>query len=186
MDRFNKRQMKTKHGDRHGARWSITGFVVATAMFVAVPGLAADWLAPAADQTVTAPWVKDIAFQLERDAYRSIFMNALGTPPQTVAVRYLSNAAQALEAGNTPLAQSYVDRTIAIFDDGVQRGYYSGPDVEPIKKMIRARADAAIKGESLVTPIQSDSRWTGYTHKNKLGLTNDLTRMASEHPTAEK
>jgi hypothetical protein len=67
-------------------------------------------------------------------------------------VRYLNNAAQALQAGNKPLAQSYVDRTIGIFEAGVMRGYSSRSDVEPIKKLILERAEAAIKGEKM--PLQ--------------------------------
>ena len=186
MDRFNPRQVDTSHRFRQGVGWSMAGFVAAAAIFIAAPGSAADWLAPAADQIVTAPWVKDIAAQLEQDVYRDVLMNALGNSPQAEVVRYLNNAAQALQAGNRPLAQSYLNRTIAIFDNGVQRGYYSRADVEPIKNMIRTRAKAAIKGEMVTTAIQSDDRWTGYTHDKPLGLTNDETRMTSEHPEVKK
>lgn len=186
MDRFNVRQMNANHRSRQGVGYSLAGLGVAAAIFIATPSPAADWLAPAADQTVTASWVKDIAAQLEQAAYRDVFMNALGNSPQAVVVRYLNNAAQALQAGNRPLAQSYLDRTIAIFDNGVQRGYYSRADVEPIKNMIRIRAKAAIKGETVATAIQSDDRWTGYTQDKPLGLTNEETRMTSEHPEAKK
>jgi hypothetical protein len=186
MDRFNMRQAETNQRPR-GVVKNVAGFVVAAAFFFATPGLAADWLAPAADQDVTAPWVNDITSQLEKDPYRDIFMNALGNSPQAVVVRYLNNAAQALQAGNKPLAQSYVDRTIDIFDNGVRRGYYSQTDVEPIKKLIRTSAEAAIKGETKkVMGTEAPDRWTGYTHEKSLGLTNDVSRMESEHPKAKK
>jgi hypothetical protein len=186
MERFNMRRAEMDQRLRGGVK-KIAGFVVAAALLFATPGLAADWLAPAADQDVTAPWVNDITSQLEKDAYRDVFMNALGNSPQAVVVRYLNNAAQALQAGNKPLAQSYVDRTIDIFDKGVRQDYYSQADVEPIKKLIRTRAEAAIKGEAkMVTGTQPADRWTGYTHDKSLGLTNDVSRMTSEHPEAKK
>jgi len=186
MERINMRQAETNQRLR-GRVKNVVGFVIAATLLFATPGLAADWLAPAADQDVTAPWVNDITSQLEKDPYRGVFMNALGNSPQAVVVRYLNNAAQALQAGNKPLAQSYVDRTIDIFDNGVQRGYYSQTDVEPIKKLIRTRAEAAIKGETRkVMGTEAADRWTGYTHEKSLGLTNDVSRMASRHPEAKK
>ena len=186
MERFNTRQEERDQRLRGGVK-NIAGFAVAAALFLATPGLAADWLAPAADQDVTAPWVNDITAQLNEEPYRDVFVNALGNSPQAAIVRYLNNAAQALQAGNKPLAQSYVDRTIDIFDNGVRRGYYSQTDVEPIKKLIRTRAEAAIKGETKkVMGTETADRWTGYTHEKSLGLTNDVSRMASRHPKAGK
>lgn len=186
MERFDLRQAIANQRHRGGTGRKAAGLVIAIALMSAAPGSAADWLAPAADQTVTAPWVNDIAAQLEGDAYRNVFMNAMGNSPQSAAVRYLNSASQALDVGNKPLAQSYVDRTIAIFDEGVLRGYYSRTDVEPIKTMIRTRAEAAIKGEPQNMASESANRWTGYTHDKPLGLTNESTRMASAHPAARK
>ena len=151
-------------------------------MLFANPGVAADWLAPAADQTVTASWVNDIITQFNQEPYRGVFLNALGSTPQSAIVRYLNNAAEALQAGNKPLAQSFVDRAIGIFDMGVQRGYYSQADVEPIKMLIRSKAEAAMKGEETATGAQASDRWTGYTHKKTLGLTDDPSRTVREHP----
>jgi hypothetical protein len=162
------------------------GFVLAAAFLFVVPGmiLAADWLAPAADQTVTAPWVKDIAAQLTKDPYRDVFVNAPGEPPHPAVIRYLNGAAQAIQAGNKLLAQSYVDRTLAIFDNGVRRGYYTQADVEPIKKIIRAGAETALKGEEIATAVQEEERWAGYTEQKPLGLVNEDDRMKAQHPVS--
>ncbi len=158
--------------------------LVATVLTLPGFGLAAGWLAPASDQAVTAPWVKDITAQLEREPYGGMFVNAPGEPPHPAVVRYLNNAAQALQAGNKLLAQSYVDRTIGIFDSGVLRGYYSRSEVEPIKKLIRDRADAAMRGEKMPVARQQE-RWTGYTHQEPLGLAGESGRMKSEQPAAQ-
>lgn len=154
-----------------GARRNRAGLIFIAALTFTTPGfgLAADWLAPASDQAVTAPWVKDIAAQLEREPYRDVLVNAPGEPPHPAVVRYLNNAAQALQAGNKLLAQSYVDRTIRIFESGVLRGYYSRSEVEPIKKLIRDRAEAAMKGEKIPVALEQE-RWTGYTEQETLGL----------------
>ncbi|WP_455378769.1 hypothetical protein [Petrachloros mirabilis] len=127
------------------ARWSALGCVVAVLLF-ASPAFAADWLAPAADQTVTASWVKNVTAKLNEEPYRDVFANSMGEPPHSAIVRYLNAAANAIEAGNKPLAESYIDRTIAIFDNGVRRGYYLREDVEPIKKFICSAAESAMKG----------------------------------------
>ncbi len=165
------RQHRLTADSRGGARRNRAGLAFIVALTVIVPGfgLAADWLAPASDQAVTAPWVKAIAAKLEREPYRDVLTNASGEPPHPAVVRYLNNAAQALQAGNKLLAQSYVDRTIGIFESGVQRGYYSRSDVEPIKKLIRERAEAAMKGEKMTT-AQEQERWTGYTPQEPLGV----------------
>jgi hypothetical protein len=156
------------------------------AVAIPVPSLAAGWLAPGADQTVTAPWVKEIMTRLGEDPYRDVFVNALSEPPHSAIVRYLNGAAGALTAGNKPLARSYVDLTIGIFDNGVRRGYYSRGDAEAIKKMIQTSADAAMKGEQVASTVQADDRWTGYTQQKRLGLVNESSRTTSEHPAAEK
>ena len=170
-----------------GTRWNRAGlaFIVTLAFSAPGFGLAADWLAPASDQAVTAPWVKDIAAQLERDPYREVFTNAPGEPPHPVVVRYLNNAAQALQAGNKVLAQSYVDRTMGIFESGVKRGYYNRSDIEPIMNLIRERAEAAIKGGKIPVALEEPERWTGYTHQESLGLAGESDRIKTEHPVAK-
>jgi hypothetical protein len=136
---------------------------------IPVPGLAAGWLAPGADQTVRAPWVKDILTRLGEEPYRDAFVNASSEPPHSAIVRYLNGAAEALTTGNQPLAQSYVDLTIGIFDNGVKRGYYSRADAEAIKKMIQTRADAAMKGEQVASTVQADDRWTATRSRSDWG-----------------
>lgn len=165
------------------ARWSLLGFAAA-ALLIASPALAADWLAPAADQTVTATWVKDVTNKLGEEPYRNVLASSMGEPPHSAIVRYLNNAAQAIEAGNKPLAESYVDMTLDIFDRGVRRGYYLRSDVEPIKKMIRTAADAAMKGEKVAAIVEEEERWQGYTEHKKLGLVNEEgNRMELPHRT---
>lgn len=160
-------------------------FMVALAFTAPGVSLAADWLAPASDQAVTAPWVKDIAAQLESEPYRDVLANASGEPPHPVVVRYLNNAAQALQGGNKLLAQSYVDRTIGIFESGVQRGYYNRSDIEPIKNLIRERAKAAMKGEKIPVALEQPERWTGYTHQEPLGLAAESGQMNTQYPVAK-
>lgn len=187
MDRFNRLHSTATRRKKDGWRWPLSGLALATVLLFGVPNavLAADWLAPGSDQTMTSPWVKDLTVKLEQDQYRNVWMNALGNSPQAVIVRYLNNADQALRAGNKPLAQSYVDRTIELFENGVNRGYYSRSDVEPLVKLIRTSADAAMKGGPVAATAQEFDRWTGYTHNKPLGLTNEDSRVALEHPNAK-
>ncbi len=168
---IRSRQHRRTEGSRGKARKILAGlaFIVALAVIAPGFGLAADWLAPASDQAVTAPWVRHIAAQLEEEPYRDVLANASGEPPHPAVVRYLNSAAQALQAGNKLLAQSYVDRTIGIFESGVQRGYYGRSEVELIKQLIRERAEAAMKGEKMTTAKEQE-RWTGYTLQEPLGL----------------
>jgi len=181
MDRCHERHAVRHQRPRDGIGKNMAATVVVALFVLATPGWGADWLAPAADQKVRAPWVDDIVVQLRQDPYRHVFMNALGNSPEAVIVRYLNHAALALETGDKSLAQSYVDRTITMFDTGVRRGYYSPTDVELITKLIRARADAAIKGEKPAAGAQIETRWTGYTHKEPLGLTQEGSRIGLEH-----
>jgi hypothetical protein len=161
--------------------WAVMTSIFLTVLAAAGFGMAAGWLAPASDQTVTAPWVKDIAAQLEREPYRDVLVNAPGEPPNPVVVRYLNSAARALQAGNKLLAQSYIDRTIGIFDSGVLRGHYSRSDVDPIKKLIRERGEGAMSGEEVSVALEQ-KRWTGYTNQEPLGLAGESARMKREHP----
>lgn len=173
---------RERGGIRHPehARWSVLGCVVAVLLF-AGPGFAADWLAPAADQTVTAPWVKNVTAKLNEEPYRGVFANSMGEPPHSAIVRYLNGAADAIQAGNKPLAESYVDRTIAIFDNGVRKGNYMRAEVEPIKQLIRSAAESAMKGGQVAAAVEDEERWAGYTQHKPLGLANEDDRMKSGH-----
>jgi len=184
--RFNRHQPTADPNWR--TRWSRAGLAIVVMVFVA-PGfaLAANWLAPASGQKVTAPWVKDIAVQLEQEPYRDVLASALAEPPHPAVVRYLNHAAQALQTGNKPLAQSYVDQTIGMFELGVLRGYYSRPDIKPIQKLIRERAEAAMRGEK-VSMAQEQERWTGYTQRDVGGLLNSEAKppMQRNHPSTKQ
>jgi hypothetical protein len=89
-------------------------------------------------------------------------------------VRYLNGASQAIKAGNKQLAQSYLDRALAVFDDGQRRGHYGRADAEMIKNLIRVRTEAAMKGEQVAKAAHDDERWSGYTEHKPLGLTNEV------------
>lgn len=182
--------MRTRYPEttigRHHGFTGLSGIVAAGLTAVgllaaAAPSQAADWLAPSSEQTVTADWVEDIAHQLRQEPYNRVFINALGNTPQAHVIRQLNGAAAALKNGNKTLAEDYVRRTLAIFDDGVRRGWYSAADVEPIKAMIQKRAEAAVKGETVTTSATSD-RWAGYTQQKPLGLTDDAARITREFP----
>ncbi|MBX3335420.1 MAG: hypothetical protein KF876_14935 [Nitrospira sp.] len=183
---IRSRQHRRTEDSRGKTKRTLAGlaFIVALAVIPPGFGLAADWLAPASDQAVTAPWVKDIAAQLKEEPYRDVLANSLGEPPNPAVVRYLNNAAQAMQSSKNLLAQSYIDRALGVFDSGVQRGYYSRSDVEPVKQLIRGKAEAAMKGEKM-TAAEEQERWTGYTEQESLGLAGETDRMQREHPPAK-
>lgn len=164
---------------------TMVGWAVMGALLNVAPTRAAEWLAPAADQAVTAAWVTDITTQLNQEPYRQVFLSAPGFSPQAAIVRYLNSAAAAVQARKTALAQSYVDRVIGLFDAGVQRGYFAPGEVEPIKNLIRSHAASAIKGEHTETDTKAGVRWTGYTHQESLGLAEGPSRSVREHPKTQ-
>ncbi|MDR4470774.1 MAG: hypothetical protein MRJ68_21155, partial [Nitrospira sp.] len=71
MIRFRQHR-RAMNSPREGARGGrvVIAYIVALVFIAPGFGLAADWLAPASDQAVTAPWVKDIAAQLKEQPYR--------------------------------------------------------------------------------------------------------------------
>lgn len=155
---------------------TVLGFLLAAAMLLIGPGsgLAAGWLAPGSDQTVAAPWVQDLAAELNEAPYHDMFAMSGTEPPHSAVVHYLNGASQAIKAGNKQLARSYLDRALAIFDDGLRRGHYARVDVAMIKKLIRTRTEAAMKGEAVAAVPADDERWSGYTKDKPLGLTNEV------------
>ena len=154
MTRFTLHQ-PTAHPGGGTSKCLACGIVLIILVLVPGVGPAAEWLAPAAGQTLSAPWVKDIVARLDEHRINDFLAKAPGAPPHPALVRYyLNRAAQAVHTGNQQLAQFYIDRTTGVFDSGVLRGYYSRAEVEPIKRLIREKAKAAMKGEKL--PVARD------------------------------
>lgn len=175
MYRRNTIPEKSQVHRHHRFGQMVLGCVIAAAWLFVAPGsgMTAGWLAPGADQTVAAPWVEDLAARLNEAPYHDILGNGAGEVPYSAVMHYLNGAARAIKDGNKPLAQSYIDRTLAIFDNGERRGYYGRADAEMIKKFVRTRAEAALKGEQTAAVVQDDERWSGYTKHKPLGLTNE-------------
>lgn len=131
---------------------------------------AAQWLAPAAAEKIKARWVKEVDYELRSDQFKNLFINAPGGAPHAAILRHLNNAAEALNQGNKDAARDFVDKALNVVDNGIQKGWYSRSDVAPLRNMIVAKADKAMMGKDTSGEI-SPSRWTGYTHNRKLGLT---------------
>lgn len=128
-------------------------------------------------QVIFSQWVKQIDNELRSPKYREVLENSLGNVPQASIIKYLNEADAALTDGRKELAQDYVDRAISVLDQGVQRGWFSPGDIEPMKQMIQATSEAAIKGNTGDGEI-ADERWTGYTHHRPLGITERLDLAA--------
>ena len=137
-----------------------------------VPASAAQWLAPAAADRVTAEWVKQIQADLAGERFRRLFMGVPGDPPIPAIVHMLNQADHAIVDNKKAFAKEFIADAIRMLDRGVSRGWYSATDIEPVKAMIRHRADAALNGESISGGL--NPRWTGYTENRLLGLTNTM------------
>lgn len=145
----------------------------------------APWLAPAADEHVTAQWVQDVAHELRRERNRNVLINVPSGHPQAAILGYLNDAADALEAGQERSAKDLVRRALGILEDGVQYGWLSESDIKPIRRTILASFNRAMRdvpreakskgdqGEDLALSRKAE-RWTGYTQNRPLGLTERL------------
>lgn len=132
--------------------------------------LAAQWLAPAAADHITAEWVKQIEADLGTKPFNQVFMGMPADPPIPAVLHLLNNAAHALQNDNQPYARLFVNDAIRVLDNGVNKGWYSATDIEPVKAMIQQRANAAFEGKSVNST--ANPRWTGYSANKPLGLTN--------------
>jgi hypothetical protein len=132
--------------------------------------LAAQWLAPAAADHITADWVKHIEADLASKPFKDVFAGMPADPPIPAILHLLNNAAHALAKDNKQYAQLFISDAMRILDNGVIKGWYSSTDIEPVKGMIRTRAQAALDGKTVTSP--SNPRWTGYSANKPLGLTN--------------
>lgn len=106
---------------------------------------AAPWLAPAADEHITAPWVQAVAKALKGNRFKNIFMNQAFGCDQCAILGYLNDAAEALEGDEPKAARSFVRRALRVLDDGKELGWYSDRDIEPIKRVILRHAKKGFK-----------------------------------------
>jgi hypothetical protein len=134
--------------------------------------LAAQWLAPAASDHITAEWVKQIEADLGRKPFKNVFMGTPGDPPIPALLHLLNNAARALADNKKDYAKLFINDALRILDNGVSKGWYSPTDIQPVKDMITKRAEAALEGKTTTAP--TSPRWTGYSENKPLGLTNTL------------
>jgi hypothetical protein len=152
------------------------------AMWFAVSPLpvhGAAWLAPAASDTLSADWVKQIEAALRTREYNELFINAPNSPHSAI-LHLLNSAGYAIQDGNHAYARDLIDEALRIVDDGIRRGWYSRAEVEPVKSMIRSKAEAGLKDVASQDPI-SPERWTGYTAGRPYGLTE---RLDEAHPAS--
>lgn len=134
--------------------------------------VAAQWLAPAAADHITADWVKQIEADLDRKPFKDVFMGTPGDPPIPALLHLLNNAARALADNKKDYAKLFINDAFRILDNGVNKGWYSATDIQPVKAMIRKRAEAALEGKPITAA--TSPRWTGYSANKPLGLTNTL------------
>jgi hypothetical protein len=141
---------------------SLSGLLVLTlaagsvAVLPGTPSQAAEWLAPAADERITADWVRDVAQELRKNRYKNVFMNQPFGCDQCRILHYLNNAAAALDNDQAKLAKSFVKRALRVLRDGKEEGWYSSADIRPIKRLIIQKADEAFKeagGQQLALSI---------------------------------
>ncbi|GKS59567.1 hypothetical protein YTPLAS18_30940 [Nitrospira sp.] len=145
-------------------------FATAIAFLGTTRAESAQWLAPASADHVTADWVKQIETDLSSSQYQDVFLSIPADTPIPAIVHNLNQASLALADGKREYAQSFVNDAIRVLDRGVAKGWYTPSDIEPVKAMIRARADAAMAGKA-VSGV-TNPRWDGYTGHEPLGLTN--------------
>lgn len=122
---------------------------------------AAEWLAPAADERITADWVRDVARQLRKNRFKNVFMNQPFGCDQCRILHYLNNAADALDNDQPKLAKSFVKRALHVLKDGKEEGWYTSADIRPIKRLIIQKADQAFKeagGEQLALSVPEKRR----------------------------
>lgn len=111
------------------------------ALAMAKPAEAAGWLS--ASESYAAPWVKEIEDELLKKDYRYVFVNDPRTPQASV-LRLLNQAARALEAKDSALAEKLAREAIGVLEEGVRKHYFSESDIEPITKFIREHTPVKI------------------------------------------
>jgi hypothetical protein len=97
-------------------------------------GEAAAWISGV--DSYAALWVKEIEQELLKKDYRDVYANDPRTP-EVVVLHLLNQAAKAQEAGDNALAQQLTQKALEVFEDGVQKHYYTRSEIEPIMTFIR-------------------------------------------------
>jgi len=133
-------------------RSMIGASLVAVGLFTTTPAQTAPWLAPAADEQIRAEWVQDVAKALKSNRFKNVFMNQPFGCDQCRILGYLNDAAESLDGDNPKLAKSFVRRALRVLDDGLESGWYSERDVNPIKRVIIQKAKQGFK-ESDAGPL---------------------------------
>ena len=87
-------------------------------------------------ETYAAPWMKDIEQELLKKEYWMIYANDPRTP-QNEVLHLLNRAAKAQAANDLALARELVREALNVFEEGVQRHYYTTSEIEPITSYIR-------------------------------------------------
>ena len=112
----------------------VMALLIVGVAFNPTPVPAAGWLTGA--DRYAAPWVKDIAQELLKKDYSTVYASDPRTP-QVVVLRKLNDAAKAQAAEDSTLAQQLVRDALSVFEEGVRKHYYSQSDIEPITTFIR-------------------------------------------------
>lgn len=129
--------------------------VSALSLLLAAGGLnpssteASGWLSGAPAEAPVASWVKDIEQELNQPEHRDLFLNDPRTPMAPM-VHLLNRAARALNENNEPLARDLVQQALHLLDQGVQKGYYSESDIEPVRKSVIGHLPRVIAGPASV------------------------------------
>ena len=96
-----------------------------------------DWITIAAADTYHAPWVNDIEKELMKEQFRMLWLNDPRSPQ--VAVMYLlDDAAKAQIDHSKAMAKDFVRRALNVLEEGIEKGYYSQSDINPIVSYIKA------------------------------------------------
>jgi hypothetical protein len=107
--------------------------------------VASPWLAPAADERITADWVKDVARAFDKHHFKNVFMNQQYGCDQCRILGFLNRAAEALENDQPKLAKSFIHRALGVLDRGEDRGWYTEEDTQPIRRLIINKANEGLQ-----------------------------------------
>jgi hypothetical protein len=93
------------------------------------------WLPGAPADKPIAGWVVQIEKALANPEFRGVFLNDPRSPVAPI-MHLMNRAAKAQEDQNLEVARDLVRQALEVLDRGVQRGFYSRADIEPVKRSI--------------------------------------------------